>query len=252
MGGEGMNPLQRARSELAQAQLSYDYERIPAADREAVQDAAREIKPQLSTLAESIIEVGRRLGEIKGRVPHGQWGAWLDTEFHLSERMAQHWMNVADKFGDKSEKFSELPVSTLYLLAAPSTPEEAVTEIEEKLDAGERVTVKQVKEVIELKKPQPKEERRERTASGLPRMGMVDRAAPQVRTFYYPTQMEEEDEPVFAYEDAAADDLAFAAALANTIQLLDADRHRNVAARLGIEPAYQNLIHDLKRIYLAI
>lgn len=153
-----MNVLQRARAELAITQLAYDYDRIPDQDRDAVQDAAREIKPQLSTMVDSIIVVGKRLTEIKGRVPYGQWGEWLDTEFHLSERMAQHWMNVAEKFQDRSEKFSELPVSTLYLLAAPSTPAEAVQEVEEKIDAGERVTVAQAKAIIELKKPQAKEE----------------------------------------------------------------------------------------------
>jgi hypothetical protein len=71
-----------------------------------------------------IIEIGRRLIDAKGRTKRGGWAPWLDKEFGWTERTAQRFINV----GSKSDKLSDLnvPVSGLYLLAAPSTPAEAV------------------------------------------------------------------------------------------------------------------------------
>jgi hypothetical protein len=52
------------------------------------------------------------------------WLPWLDREFGWDERTALNFMRVHQLVG-KNEKFSDLslPVSGLYLLAAPSTPE---------------------------------------------------------------------------------------------------------------------------------
>jgi hypothetical protein len=50
----------------------------------------------------------------------------------------------------KSSNFEDLnlPVSSLYLLAAPSTPEEVRTEVLDRAAKGEKVTHKEVKEAI--------------------------------------------------------------------------------------------------------
>jgi hypothetical protein len=62
--------------------------------------------------------------------------------------MAQHFVNVRERLGPKSEKFSVLPPSTLYLLAAPSTPDQAITLVEASIDAGDRVSVAHVQRTI--------------------------------------------------------------------------------------------------------
>ncbi|VTT97973.1 Uncharacterized protein (Fragment) OS=Desulfitobacterium hafniense DP7 GN=HMPREF0322_03862 PE=4 SV=1: DUF3102 [Gemmataceae bacterium] len=40
-------------------------------------------------------DVGRSLHEIRGEIPHGDWGDWLKTEFKLSARQAQRYMEFA-------------------------------------------------------------------------------------------------------------------------------------------------------------
>jgi hypothetical protein len=82
-------------------------------------------------------------------LPHGRYTEWLGVEFGLSERMAQHFVNVRERLGPKSEKFSVLPPSTLYLLAAPSTPDEAIAVVEERIDAGDRLSVAHVQRTID-------------------------------------------------------------------------------------------------------
>jgi hypothetical protein len=81
-------------------------------------------------------------------LPHGRYTEWLEVEFGLSERMAQHFVNVRERLGPKSEKFSVLPPSTLYLLAAPSTPDQAINLVEERIDKGDRLSVAHVQRTI--------------------------------------------------------------------------------------------------------
>jgi len=138
------------------ASLAYDYNRIADPDsRAAMQAAALEIKPRLKRMVVDIVEAGRQLLTVRDLCPHGEWEGWLGTEFELSDRMARHWMATAERFGDKSEKFSDLPLSALYQLAAPSTPEAAVAEVEAKIAKGERPKLAEVKATIAQHKPSP-------------------------------------------------------------------------------------------------
>jgi hypothetical protein len=130
------------------AELYYDYSQLPSEHREAVRRSARIIKPLLKRTAEDIFIIGGELRAVKEMLPHGRYTEWLEVEFGLSERMAQHFVNVRERLGPKSEKFSVLPPSTLYLLAAPSTPDQAISIVEERIDAGDRVSVAHVQRTI--------------------------------------------------------------------------------------------------------
>ena len=96
-----------------------------------------------------IIEIGRRLTEAKRLAGHGGWLPWLDDEFGWTDRHARNFMSVYE-MASKSEKFSDLnlSVSGLYLLAAPSTPEEAREAVIERAKNGEALSVKDVQQMI--------------------------------------------------------------------------------------------------------
>jgi hypothetical protein len=136
----------------ASTELYYDYNQLPSEHREAVRRSARIIKPLLKRTAEDIFIIGGELRAVKEMLPHGRYTEWLGVEFGLSERMAQHFVNVRERLGPKSEKFSVLPPSTLYLLAAPSTPDEAIAVVEERIDAGDRLSVVYVQRTIDEQK----------------------------------------------------------------------------------------------------
>ena len=99
---------------------------------------------------EDVIEIGRRLTECRGILGYGNWLPWLDREFGWSEATAHNFMHVFELAESKSTNFADLnlSVSTLYLLAAPSTPEESRTEIINRVEAGEQVPVAEVKKTI--------------------------------------------------------------------------------------------------------
>jgi hypothetical protein len=101
-----------------------------------------------------IIEIGRRLCEAKKLVRHGDWEAWLEKEFGWSADTALNFMRVYEL--SKSRNFRDLNIapSALYLLAKKSTPEPVRTESIERAEAGEAITVKDVKALkTELDKP---------------------------------------------------------------------------------------------------
>jgi DUF3102 family protein len=104
----------------------------------------------------NIIEIGRRLTEAKAIAGHGGWLPWLEREFAWKERNARNFMTVYEM--SKSAKFADLdiPISGLYLLAAPSTPEAARAEILDRAEQGEKITVAAVQlAVAATKTPEP-------------------------------------------------------------------------------------------------
>jgi DUF3102 family protein len=113
-------------------------------------DAIRALGKQ--TVA-NIIEIGCRLTDAKNIAGHGNWLPWLDREFGWKEQTARNFMR-AYELSLKSPKFADLalPLSGLYLLAAPSTPPEARDEIIERAEAGEALPVAEVKRVVEKHK----------------------------------------------------------------------------------------------------
>ena len=139
---------------LIRSQLKYDYSLIPEADRSQVQSAAIDIVRNYINAHESRIEIGKRLIEIKDVLEYGQFGEWCETEFQMSQRSAQRMMQVAEAFDGKYDTVSLLTDSALYLLAAPSTPEEAREEVIEQAKAtGHSPTQTEVKAVIDSHKP---------------------------------------------------------------------------------------------------
>jgi hypothetical protein len=92
-----------------------------------------------------MIEICRRLAEVKDRLPHGAWLPWLRDEFGWSERTAHRFIDLQDRFG-KSGTMPDLPAleidaSALHLLAKAAVPEEVREKAAKRAKAGERITL---------------------------------------------------------------------------------------------------------------
>ena len=110
-----------------------------------------------------VTEVGRWLTQAKKLVGHGGWLPWLDREFGWTEKTAERFMQCHALA--KSDKLSNLslPVSSLYLLAAPSTPDDARDAVIERARAGETISVAETKRVISDAKGRQKPARKTTT-----------------------------------------------------------------------------------------
>lgn len=127
-------------------QSSFDYAALPAATAMTARAAAERIKLRLKRTVEDIIEIGRELTEVKDKLPHGQFLPWIAAEFEMDQKTAFNFMSVSERFGNKLGIIPNFKPTILYALAAPSTPESVVEKAIEKAEAGEKVTVADVKD----------------------------------------------------------------------------------------------------------
>ena len=102
-----------------QTSVEFDYGQLDGESRIVVQQRTSELKSLIRRSAQDIIEIGLRLTEVKARLGHGRFGAWLAAEFHWSPDTALNFMRVAERFG-QNPNISEFAPSALYLLAAPA------------------------------------------------------------------------------------------------------------------------------------
>jgi hypothetical protein len=104
-------------------------------------------------------EIGEHLSGVRDRLSRnssgdGTWLAWLEREFpHWgSQRTAYNYIGIfkfVQRHGGRVATFANsVDLSAVYLLAAPSTPEEARTEVAERIEHGEELTRQGVKDAI--------------------------------------------------------------------------------------------------------
>lgn len=132
--------------------LGFSYDELDSETRVVVEQRTEEIRDLVRKTAQDIYRIGEKLIQVKGRLPHGQFGPWLDEEFGWSNRTAQQFMSVPRSF--KSENFSDLDAGTsaLYKLAAPSTPEEARQEAIQRSKDGEHIGNSDAEEIVDRHK----------------------------------------------------------------------------------------------------
>lgn len=110
-------------------QMGFDWGSLDEPTRAFVQEKTQAIHARLKRTAEDIIAIGLDLAGVKARIGYGQYQNWLKLEFDMTYRTSLNFMRVAEKFADRSEIIS-LPVTVLYELAAPSTPEAIIQMVE--------------------------------------------------------------------------------------------------------------------------
>src|SRR4051794_5554671 len=89
----------------AVCELHFDYESLDPNIVADAKDAVRCIRNILKHTIVGIIEVGERLGAIKGRLPHGQFSSWIAAEFGMSDRTARSYMSAAEFAAGKRKRF---------------------------------------------------------------------------------------------------------------------------------------------------
>ena len=133
----------------------FDYAGLDPETRIVVQQKTGEIKDRIKRTAQDIMEIGERLIDIKGKLGHGRFMAWLEAEFHWSVQTADNLMSVAKAF--KITNFVNLDIapSALYALSVPSVTEEARKEAIDRAANGHHVSHKEAQEIKEKYKPTP-------------------------------------------------------------------------------------------------
>jgi Protein of unknown function (DUF3102) len=118
--------------------------------RVCLTNARDSIRKEMKICARSIVTIGFHLIEVKEECGHGLFLKWLDAEFGWSDRTARRYMQAATVFGDEANwtRVSNLEVTAIHLLAAPSTPEQVREEVLARCDAGEKVPIEEIKDIV--------------------------------------------------------------------------------------------------------
>lgn len=131
----------------------FDYEALTPEQRIIIVQRTGEIQERLQRSAQDIWEIGQRLADVREQLKHGQFDAWLKAEFDWSRRTAYNFINVYETFGERANLAQvDIATSALYLLAAPSTPEDLREEYLLKAYDGEKITHKELSSDIKQNK----------------------------------------------------------------------------------------------------
>ena len=128
---------------------------VEANSREAfLAEKADAIRSLAKNVVRDVIEIGRHLSEAKGKFGRGdnpEFLAWAKDALGWSQASVYRFLNVHDlaQRGDFTNLIKcDLDLSSLYILAAPSTPAEVITQVEERGRRGEPVTAAQVRGLV--------------------------------------------------------------------------------------------------------
>lgn len=137
------------------------YRELEAPARKIAQDAVPHIAKLHRRVVTDSAEIGATLLRVKEAIGHGNFGPWLKAEFNWTERTAQNLMSVAERFGSNTKHVSHLPLSTVYRLAAPSTPDAVREKIVHRLAEGEAVAPDEIADEISTARREAERDRRE-------------------------------------------------------------------------------------------
>jgi len=101
--------------------------------------------------AYSVINLGKRLCELKSECVHGTFTEIAEKHCELGKRQCQNLMQIHRSFGEKRTAVRFSTKALLELSKSPS-PVQALTEANERKEQGESITAKQAKEITTLHK----------------------------------------------------------------------------------------------------
>ncbi|MEH2072597.1 MAG: DUF3102 domain-containing protein [Nostoc sp.] len=137
----------------SQVVTGFDYEILDSEQRIVIQQRTGEIKERLRRSAQDIWEIGHKLAEVRSQLKHGQFETWLKAEFGWSRRTAYNFINVYETLAERANLAQiNIATSALYLLAAPSTPQNVREELLQRAHEGETITHKSIRQVIDSEK----------------------------------------------------------------------------------------------------
>ncbi|WP_095203225.1 DUF3102 domain-containing protein [Mesorhizobium carmichaelinearum] len=145
----------------------FSYDALTPEQARLAKETAAYIDGTHKRMSADILEMGRRLLDVKASLGHGHFIAWVEAEFPGVPRTAQNYMLAAEKLGVKSEIISYLPATTLIEMAkAPDTVRgDILTRIDEAHRSAAPLPVKAVKSILSEAKEADEAARKEASKS---------------------------------------------------------------------------------------
>ena len=130
---------------LAKTAFFIDVKPAPVVEEITIAQRADRIRQLQADVQRGIIEIGNELLAAKKEVGHGNWSAWLETEFSWSDRTARRFMAVAERFGKMDNVVRFQPSILQAMLALPEGDEQEF--IAAQAEAGNPVETQSARDV---------------------------------------------------------------------------------------------------------
>ena len=180
---------------LPGAAAPFDYNTLPTSLQSDLRAEAASIRAQTKTTVLTIIQSGHALIKVKGKLLHGQFSAWVESECGFSLRTAENYIKAAEFAEGKTQYIALLPPASVYRLAAKSTPPEIVQEVIERIESGGRVSAKQIAEAFKDAAHQKRDaERRARDAERFRKKSKIELARQEALRRTEEKRKQEEEE----------------------------------------------------------
>lgn len=132
-------------------------EKTPAtAEQNKLGQLVAEIKILSQQTAANIIEIGKRLKMAKEHVGHGEWGNWIESNFEMSHKTANRFMQAAEQFGNSTALTNLTPSKIYALLDVPVADREEFIaqshEVNGQQKTVDEMTTRELAEAIRAKK----------------------------------------------------------------------------------------------------
>ncbi|WP_316192633.1 MULTISPECIES: DUF3102 domain-containing protein [unclassified Bradyrhizobium] len=138
-------------SKFSSGASEFNYSSLPPSVQKFLRGQASRIR-QYAT--KSIIQIGKDLIGAKHYLAHGAFLRWVEDEVGMPARTAQAYMRVAAWASSNSMAAALLPPTALHVLSSPGVPPELVTDILNKVEAGEHISLPALRAQIKaLRKP---------------------------------------------------------------------------------------------------
>jgi hypothetical protein len=136
----------------------FDYGSVPAVETAALRAQAERIRKSNRSVMATILQIGRELIDVKARLPHGQFGLWVEAECGLAARTAEQYMSVAKLAEGKTATVAHLTPTLAYRLAPKSAAPDIVNEVLERAGKGEMLDQREVEDKLRDARNQKKYE----------------------------------------------------------------------------------------------
>lgn len=132
---------------MATATFQYDGIKDTAL-RSKAKASAKEIKLLIRRTGEAVVEIGRRLTEVRASMSAAMFRVWTEVEFCWNQPTVSNYMQAARVFGEL-DCLEQFQPSAIVALARKNVPQKVIDEAVGLARGGETLTLSRVKLLLE-------------------------------------------------------------------------------------------------------
>lgn len=126
----------------------FDYSSLDLSTRRFILQRTKNIQAIHTQTLQNAFLVGEILLEVKARLEYGQFCRWVRCEFQGSQSTAINHMHLATTFRFATVANLNVPLTALYEIARPTTPDTARAEIFQLAQDNQKITKVRAKKII--------------------------------------------------------------------------------------------------------